>query len=119
MLSLLRPTVLTQDYIIQKKREKNKTNFLWQFFGRSVAVAMEAYKKEGVVGLQDCEPTINFIRRIHDVAEAMNSQIPVVALRVDQKSQHNKVSSFCDMKFINVMINYFLENVFFSESSEV
>jgi len=94
MLSLLRPTVLTQDYIIQKKREKNKTNFLWQFFGRSVAVAMEAYKKEGVVGLQDCESTINFIRRIHDVAEAMNSQIPVEALRADPKSQHNKVSSF-------------------------
>lgn len=48
--------------------------FFNQFFSEAVAAAMEYYRSKGVPGLEDSEPTEKFIRRIHEVAEAMNSK---------------------------------------------
>jgi len=51
---------------------------------------MESCKNEGV-GFEDSGPTIQFIKRIDEVAEAMNSQIPEEGLRVDPRSQHKVI----------------------------
>jgi len=56
-----------------------------------MAAAMLSDKNDGIPELQDSEPSIVFINRIHEVIEAMNSRVPVQGLRPDPLSRHNKV----------------------------
>ena len=49
------------------------------------------YKNLGVPTLQDCGPTIAFIRRINSVVDAMNSQLPWDGLKPDPHSKHHEV----------------------------
>jgi len=53
----------------------------YQFFSEEVAVAMEHYQKKGVAGLQDCAPTVAFIRRINKLIDAMNASSSQLSLR--------------------------------------
>jgi len=57
-----------------------------------VAAEME-YCKDIVPKLNNCETSIAFIKRINQVVDAMNSQIPIDHLRPDPESIHNKVNS--------------------------
>ena len=63
-----------------------------------MADAMQHYKDLGVPTLQDCGPTISFIRRINAVVDAMNSQLPWQALQPDPESKHHKVHLKIKMK---------------------
>lgn len=49
------------------------------------------YYKETVPQLKQCDASVSFIKRINKVVDAMNSQIPMNALRPDTESVHNKV----------------------------
>lgn len=62
-----------------------------QFFGHSVAAAMESFRCEGVPELQDSEPTIQFIQRMNSVIDAMNSQVPWEALKNNPDEGHHLV----------------------------
>ena len=53
---------------------------------------MQAYMDEGLPGLEDAGPTIEFITRINDLVEAMNSQVPEQGLRPNPNSKYHKVS---------------------------
>ena len=57
-----------------------------------MAAAMEYYKDK-VPELNNCEASIAFVKRIDQVVDAMNSQIPKDALRPDPESIHNKLNS--------------------------
>jgi hypothetical protein len=61
-----------------------------QFFGNSTATAMEMYEKEGVEELQDCEPTVSFIRRVNDLVDVMHVKTPENAL---EKGGHGEIVS--------------------------
>ncbi|CAI6366893.1 unnamed protein product [Macrosiphum euphorbiae] len=65
-----------------------------QFFGHSVAAAMEHYKEKGIESLKNCLPTIMFIKRINKLIDAMNSQQPSDGLKPDPLSNHNSVNIF-------------------------
>ncbi|KAK3918957.1 Transposable element P transposase, partial [Frankliniella fusca] len=61
------------------------------FFGERVATSMEYYRAMGDERLKDAEPTIEFIRRMNSVVDAMNGQLPWQGLRADPNSAHHKV----------------------------
>ncbi|KAK3909572.1 Transposable element P transposase [Frankliniella fusca] len=52
---------------------------------------MEHYRALGDERLRDAEPTIEFIRRINSVIDAMNGQVPWQGLQADPSSHHHKV----------------------------
>ena len=52
-----------------------------QFFSKQVADAMEHYRDLGVPGLADCGPTVAFIRRINELADALNANTPWASIR--------------------------------------
>ncbi|KAF0742942.1 Uncharacterized protein FWK35_00022370, partial [Aphis craccivora] len=56
----------------------------------SVAAAMQYYK-DSIPALIDCNATIFFYKKINQVVDAMNSQLPKCALKPDPASIHNKV----------------------------
>ena len=56
-----------------------------QFFSNSVVAGMIHYQKEGVPELEDAGPTIEFVRRMNRVADAMNSGGPAGATWIDNE----------------------------------
>lgn len=54
-----------------------------QFFGEQVATAMEHYKRLGVRGMDDCDSTVKFIRRINVLIDAMNSNTRSEGLKAE------------------------------------
>jgi hypothetical protein len=44
-----------------------------QFFSEEVATAMEHYNRVGIRGMEDCEGTVKFIRRMNVLIDAMNA----------------------------------------------
>lgn len=49
------------------------------------------YYKDSIPALIDCNATIFFYKKINQVVDAMNSQLPKCALKPDPASIHNKV----------------------------
>ncbi|KAK3909961.1 Transposable element P transposase [Frankliniella fusca] len=82
---------LKRDHIEPTNYQKMKVRLALQFFGGRVADGMQHYMRLGVPDLQDAGPTIQFIRRINDVVDAMNSQLPFQALKPDPDSKYHKV----------------------------
>lgn len=56
-----------------------------------MSAAMQTYRLQGVEKLEDCDGSSNFCKKINDLADAMNSNRPANALRLD--SQQFKVRS--------------------------
>ncbi len=54
-------------------------------------MCMEHYRVLGDKRLRDSEPTIEFIRRMNSVIDAMNGQVPWQGLQADPNSHHHKV----------------------------
>ncbi|KAK3916667.1 DNA transposase [Frankliniella fusca] len=80
---------LSKDHLEPTNYQKMK------FFGGRVADAMEHYMTTlKAPSLQDAGPTIQFIRRINSVVDAMNSQLPYHALKPNPDSIHHKVIEF-------------------------
>ncbi|KAE8748887.1 hypothetical protein FOCC_FOCC004481 [Frankliniella occidentalis] len=76
---------LTRDHLEPTNYQKMK------FFGERVATSMEYYRAMGDERLKDSEATIEFIRRMNSVIDAMNGQLPWQGLQADPNSQHHKV----------------------------
>ncbi|KAK3926592.1 Transposable element P transposase [Frankliniella fusca] len=81
---------LSKDHVDPTNYQKMKVRLAMQFFGGRVADAMQHYKELGVKELEDAGPTIQFIRRINEVVDAMNSQLPYQGLQPDPNSTHHK-----------------------------
>lgn len=55
---------------------------------------MSILMKQGHEKFKDCAPTINFIRRINELIDIMNSNTEKYGLREDKNSNSNKVSNY-------------------------
>ncbi|KAK3914493.1 Transposable element P transposase [Frankliniella fusca] len=53
----------------------------FSFFSEQAATAVEHYRRIKIKGLEDCEPTVKFIRRINVLIDAMNSNTPSQGLK--------------------------------------
>lgn len=54
---------------------------------------MKEYQSRGTPGFEDAAPTIAFIERMNDLADAMNSRLPYDALRANEDSPTHKVGT--------------------------
>ncbi|CAH1708738.1 unnamed protein product [Aphis gossypii] len=81
---------LTIDHVQPRHFQTMNVKMAFQFFSGSVAAAMQYYK-DSIPALIDCNATVLFIKKINEVVDAMNSQLPKCALRPDPASIHNKV----------------------------
>ncbi|XP_034242912.1 uncharacterized protein LOC117646214 [Thrips palmi] len=57
----------------------------FSFFSEQVATAMEHYKSIGIPGMQDCGPSVAFIRRMNVLIDAMNSNTRRHGLKCDDE----------------------------------
>ena len=73
---------------------KRKIELILQFFGESVANAMELYKNLGVTEFYDAEPTIKFIRLVNNLIKSMNSRTAEDALKPQDDCKIKKVLFF-------------------------
>lgn len=79
--------------------------FCFQLFSDRSAAAMEVYKDKDeplLLNLKDSDPTIAFIRRIHNLIEAMMSRIPKKALYPHPKNCKHREA-------IEEFLDYFIE----------
>lgn len=63
-----------------------------QFFGGRVADAMEHLMNRGLLEFRGAEATIEFIRKINALVEALNSRLPSEGLRNDPTTKHYHVN---------------------------
>ncbi|KAK3913536.1 Transposable element P transposase [Frankliniella fusca] len=82
---------LTRDHLNPTTYQRMNVRMAMQFFSNTVASAMEDYQLRGEEGLSDSQPTINFMRRINAVVEAMNSRSPADGLRPDENTVQQQV----------------------------
>jgi hypothetical protein len=68
-----------------------KSGFALQLFSRSVACGLKLYKNH-VDGLSDCDPTIEFTKKMNHIFDLMNSRHPVDAIRLNDKRDQIKVT---------------------------
>lgn len=61
---------------------------------------MKYYADKGAPGFKGCEATVEFIKKINDLADAMNSRLPREALNPNPESKHYKVFKILTKKFI-------------------
>ncbi|KAK3919203.1 LOW QUALITY PROTEIN: Transposable element P transposase [Frankliniella fusca] len=80
---------LTKDHLELTGYQKMKVRLAMQ--AKRVAVCMEHYRALGDERLRDAKPTIEFIRRMNSVLDAMNGQVPWQGLQADPNSHHHKV----------------------------
>ncbi|KAJ1531355.1 hypothetical protein ONE63_000039 [Megalurothrips usitatus] len=59
----------------------------FSFFSEEAATAMEHYRRLGVRGMEDCESTVKFIRRVNVLIDALNSNSPQEGLKAPQEDQ--------------------------------
>lgn len=52
---------------------------------------MEELMNRGEVNFNDCKPTINFIRKINSLVDALNSNTENYGLKADPNTHSNKV----------------------------
>lgn len=63
-----------------------------KIFSANVTAAMEIYKSNGE-DLQDCEPTIKFLKRINGLINAMTSRRSFDALQDDNQFHHVRIDN--------------------------
>ncbi|CAH1732408.1 unnamed protein product [Aphis gossypii] len=81
---------LTIDNVQPRYFQTMNVKMAFKFFSGSVAAAMQYYK-DSIPAMIDCSATVLFIKKINEVVDAMNSQLPKCVLRPDPASIHNKV----------------------------
>ena len=64
----------------------------FQFFSGKVGKTIKHYGDKGTNGFKGCEPTVKFIHKINDLADAMTSRTPREALYADPKLKHQYMS---------------------------
>ncbi|KAK3932004.1 Transposable element P transposase [Frankliniella fusca] len=90
---------LTPDHLHPDPWQKMNVAMAWQFWSTSAAAAMESYRLQGVDELEDCDASLEMCFLINNLADAMNSNRPENALRLD--SAHFKAIE----KFLEYFIN--------------
>ncbi|KAK3911161.1 Transposable element P transposase [Frankliniella fusca] len=70
----------------------------FSFFSEQVATAMEHYKNQHIIGMEDCEATVKFIRRINVLIDFMNSNSRkdgFKAPNIQEESEENEAPPLC------------------------
>ncbi|KAK3928196.1 Transposable element P transposase [Frankliniella fusca] len=70
----------------------------FSFFSEQVATAMEHYKNQHIIGMEDCEATVKFIRRINVLIDFMNSNSRKDGLKapnIQEESEENEAPPLC------------------------
>ncbi|KAK3931680.1 Transposable element P transposase [Frankliniella fusca] len=86
---------LTRDHINPGPWQKMNVGMAWQFWSASVAAAMETLRFQGVDKLEDCDPSVDLVRRINSLADAMNSNRPQNAMRLNSP-QFEDIKTFLE-----------------------
>ncbi|KAK3929285.1 Transposable element P transposase [Frankliniella fusca] len=74
---------LTNDHLHPDPWQKMNVAMAWQFWSASVGAAMESYRFQGFEKLSDCDASKEMCLLIKSLADAMNSNRPQTALRLD------------------------------------
>ena len=68
-------------------KKVTNVHLLCQFYSNKVRTGIEWYRKKGVKGLEDSEPTEKYVEKVNKLADAMNSHNPAGAFRRGSSSE--------------------------------
>ncbi|KAK3929508.1 DNA transposase [Frankliniella fusca] len=71
------------------------------FFSEQAATAMEHYKKIKTKGMEDCDSTVKFIRRVNVLIDAMNSNTPSQGLKAATSTEEVMVDPPSCAKYLS------------------
>ncbi|KAK3910133.1 Transposable element P transposase [Frankliniella fusca] len=74
---------LTKDHLSPNPWEKMRCGLAWQFWSHSAAAAMESFRFQGVEELEDCDASVQICKLVNNLADIMNSRLPVNALKAN------------------------------------
>ncbi|KAK3932916.1 Transposable element P transposase [Frankliniella fusca] len=85
---------LTADHFVKVGYITMKVKLAFSMFSEEVAIAMEHYSKQRVSGLEDCQASVMFIRRINKLIDAMNAKCPFKSLR-GKSDKNEEMETIC------------------------
>lgn len=79
---------LTRKHVNPENHEKMRTRYAFQLFSGTVADALTILKEKGIPGFADCEPTVQFCRRLNQISDILNSNNCFDGLKLNSKEHH-------------------------------
>ena len=78
---------LTRKHVHPEQHEKMTTKYAFQLFSGTVADALTALKDKQVPQFVNCQPTIQFCRRLNELSDILNSSNRFNSLRQSSQQQ--------------------------------